>query len=105
MSSEKEERKMNGSKLTPEVDRVFQRLDAHGDGKLSSEKISEAMTKLDTISPEEIKWLVAELDGDGDGVIGYDDFEAFCLKFLWGPPGFDFYRSWNLVAHLLMIRL
>ncbi|KAI0528701.1 hypothetical protein KFK09_001243 [Dendrobium nobile] len=96
---------MNGSKLTPEVDQVFRHLDTNGDGKLSSEKISEAMIRLNTISAEEIQWLLAELDGDGDGVIRYGDFEAFCLKYLWGPPTFDFYRSWNLVAHLLMIRL
>ncbi|XP_010916442.1 probable calcium-binding protein CML18 [Elaeis guineensis] len=72
------------SKKTPElvsmndVERVFMRYDANGDGKISASELAEVMRALRSeVSDEELKAMMAELDTDGDGFVDLKEFAAF----------------------------
>ncbi|KAL5995201.1 Polcalcin Ole e 3 [Asimina triloba] len=63
---------------TSELERIFKRFDANGDGKISSSELGEALRTLGTASPDEIARLMAEIDTDGDGFIDFKEFTEFC---------------------------
>lgn len=56
------------------------RFDANGDGKISLAEMDEVIRALssNTVSPDEIKRKMAEIDTDGDGFIDYNEHVAFC---------------------------
>ncbi|KAG1327796.1 hypothetical protein COCNU_01G017300 [Cocos nucifera] len=54
-----------------DVERVFTRYDANGDGKISPSELADLMRALGSeVSDEELKAMMAELDSDGDGFRG-----------------------------------
>ncbi|KAK9137944.1 hypothetical protein Sjap_008538 [Stephania japonica] len=60
-----------------DVERIFKRFDANGDGKISSAELGEALRNLGSASPDEINRMMAEIDTDGDGYISYNEFVEF----------------------------
>ncbi|CAA6653891.1 unnamed protein product [Spirodela intermedia] len=60
-----------------EMERIFKRFDANGDGKISSKELEDALGSLGTASPEDVARMMRELDTDRDGFISFDEFSAF----------------------------
>ncbi|KAJ4848324.1 Polcalcin Ole e 3 [Turnera subulata] len=60
-----------------ELDRIFKRFDLNGDGKISATELGDCLKTLGSVTPEEVKRMMAEIDTDGDGYISYDEFTAF----------------------------
>ncbi|XP_026380834.1 probable calcium-binding protein CML18 [Papaver somniferum] len=61
-----------------EVEGVFKRFDANGDGKISSTELSDVLKALGSeTSPEELKQMMDEIDKDGDGFIDLKEFADF----------------------------
>ncbi|XP_038984711.1 probable calcium-binding protein CML18 [Phoenix dactylifera] len=61
-----------------DVERVFARYDANGDGKISASELANGMRALGFEgSDEELKAMMAELDSDGDGFVDLNEFAAF----------------------------
>ncbi|MCL7031512.1 hypothetical protein MKW94_012860 [Papaver nudicaule] len=60
-----------------EIDRIFNKFDINGDGKISSSELGEALKTLGSASADEIQRMMAEIDTDGDGFISKDEFAAF----------------------------
>ncbi|KVI08890.1 polcalcin Syr v 3-like [Cynara cardunculus var. scolymus] len=61
-----------------DLDRIFKRFDANGDGKISSSELGEALKALGSVSPEEVQRMMAEIDTDGDEFISYQEYMDFC---------------------------
>ncbi|KAI3665591.1 hypothetical protein L6452_44218 [Arctium lappa] len=60
-----------------ERDRIFNKFDANGDGKISSVELGESLKTLGSVSAEEVQTMMDELDTDGDGYISYEEFTDF----------------------------
>ncbi|OVA01741.1 EF-hand domain [Macleaya cordata] len=61
-----------------EVERVFNRFDANGDGKISSTELGDVLKALGSeTSAEELKQMMDEIDTDGDGFIDLKEFADF----------------------------
>ncbi|KAI3988556.1 hypothetical protein MKX01_021987 [Papaver californicum] len=61
-----------------EVEGVFKRFDANGDGKISNTELSDVLKTLGSeTSPEELKEMMDEIDADGDGFIDLKEFDNF----------------------------
>ncbi|XP_004231988.1 polcalcin Nic t 1 [Solanum lycopersicum] len=56
---------------------VFKRFDLNGDGQISSAELGEALKMLGSVTSEEVQYMMAELDTDGDGFISFKEFEEF----------------------------
>lgn len=64
--------------LTPEMERMFKKFDANGDGKISKSELAEALRTLGSTSGDDVHRMMAELDTDGDGFIDFHEFAVFC---------------------------
>ncbi|KAL3735641.1 polcalcin Bet v 4 [Eucalyptus grandis] len=62
-----------------ERDRIFKRFDANGDGKISSTELGDALKTLGSVTGDEVKRMMAEIDTDGDGFISHKEFTDFAL--------------------------
>ncbi|XP_021296709.1 polcalcin Bra n 2 [Herrania umbratica] len=60
-----------------ERDRIFKRFDANGDGKISAAELGDALKTLGSVTGDEIRRMMAEIDTDGDGYISYQEFTDF----------------------------
>ncbi|PKU70866.1 Polcalcin Phl p 7 [Dendrobium catenatum] len=64
--------------LTPEMERMFKKFDANGDGKVSKSELAEALRTLGSTSSDDVQHIMAELDTNGDGFIDFHEFASFC---------------------------
>ncbi|KAF8398995.1 hypothetical protein HHK36_014860 [Tetracentron sinense] len=55
----------NDSENMAEVERIFKRFDANGDGKISSSELGDALKTLGSATADEIQRMMAEIDTDG----------------------------------------
>jgi len=63
-----------------EVKEAFRVLDKEGKGEIHTDVIKEILQQLDdTLSEEDLKELIAEIDSDGSGWVDYDEFKALML--------------------------
>ncbi|XP_068662289.1 probable calcium-binding protein CML18 [Aristolochia californica] len=63
---------------TEDLEKVFKRFDANGDGKISSSELASVMEALGSFSsPDELQRMLAEIDSDGDGYIDFKEFVKF----------------------------
>ncbi|KAJ4974346.1 hypothetical protein NE237_007520 [Protea cynaroides] len=61
-----------------ELEKVFKRFDANGDGKISSTELGNVLNALGPeTSLEEIQRMMTEIDTDGDGYIDLKEFADF----------------------------
>ncbi|GMP27498.1 hypothetical protein CsSME_00003460 [Camellia sinensis var. sinensis] len=60
-----------------ERERIFKRFDANGDGKISASELGDALKGLGSVTTDEIKRMMVEIDTDGDGYISFEEFTAF----------------------------
>ncbi|CAA7032779.1 unnamed protein product [Microthlaspi erraticum] len=60
-----------------EHERIFKKFDANGDGKISAAELGDALKNLGSVTHEDIKRMMAEIDTDGDGYISYQEFIDF----------------------------
>ncbi|KAK9071385.1 hypothetical protein SSX86_009954 [Deinandra increscens subsp. villosa] len=61
-----------------QLERIFKRFDANGDGQISSTELGDALKMLGSVSPEEVQRMMAEIDTNGDGFISYQEYMDFC---------------------------
>ncbi|CAJ1952062.1 unnamed protein product [Sphenostylis stenocarpa] len=62
-----------------ELERVFNRFDANGDGKISADELDDVLRTLGSgVSPEDLRRVMNDLDTDRDGFISLPEFVAFC---------------------------
>ncbi|KAL6624504.1 hypothetical protein ACP70R_031825 [Stipagrostis hirtigluma subsp. patula] len=61
-----------------EVEQVFRRYDANGDGKISAEELASVLRALGAPpGPGEVRRMMDEMDADRDGFVDLDEFVAF----------------------------
>jgi len=63
-----------------EVKEAFRMLDKDGKGEIHTDVITEILKQLDeTLTEDDLKDLIAEIDADGSGWVDYDEFKALML--------------------------
>lgn len=67
----------DNAQVKAEHERIFKSFDANGDGKISSAELGDALKTLGSVTSEEVKRMMAEIDTDGDGFISFQEFTEF----------------------------
>ncbi|XP_074565750.1 putative calcium-binding protein CML15 [Curcuma longa] len=63
------------SSVSGDLERVFNKFDSNGDGKISSEELAAMLASLGhPPSEEELRRMMVEADSDGDGFISLEEF-------------------------------
>ncbi|XAR71412.1 hypothetical protein NMG60_11028661 [Bertholletia excelsa] len=76
-----------------EVERVFKKFDADGDGRISATELRAVLRALGSdTSPENVASVMSEIDKDGDGFIDLKEFADFHRR---GSDGGDSSSSSN----------
>ncbi|XP_044469051.1 polcalcin Ole e 3-like [Mangifera indica] len=60
-------------------ERIFKRFDLNGDGRISATELGDCLKTLGSVSADEVKYMMDEIDTDGDGYISYEEFTVFAL--------------------------
>ncbi|KAG2715113.1 hypothetical protein I3843_03G065200 [Carya illinoinensis] len=63
--------------VVAERERIFKHFDANGDGKVSAAELGDALNKIGSVTTDDVKHMMSEIDTDGDGFISYKEFMAF----------------------------
>ncbi|KAI3451833.1 hypothetical protein Pfo_008498 [Paulownia fortunei] len=64
--------------LEEEVEKVFNKFDTNGDGRISLTELGAILNGLGSATPpDEVARIMSELDTDGDGFIDLNEFKAF----------------------------
>ncbi|OIT29653.1 PREDICTED: polcalcin Nic t 2 [Nicotiana attenuata] len=58
-------------------ERIFKRFDANGDGQISATELGETLQTLGSVTPEEVKYMMDEIDTNNDGFISFQEFTEF----------------------------
>ncbi|MCD7455606.1 Polcalcin Nic t 2 [Datura stramonium] len=58
-------------------ERIFKRFDGNGDGQISAAELGETLQALGSVTPEEVKYMMDEIDTDKDGFISFEEFTDF----------------------------
>ncbi|XP_016434741.2 polcalcin Nic t 2-like [Nicotiana tabacum] len=58
-------------------ERIFKRFDENGDGQISATELGETLQTLGSVTPEEVKYMMDEIDTDKDGFISFQEFTEF----------------------------
>ncbi|TKY69241.1 calcium-binding protein CML25 [Spatholobus suberectus] len=67
--------------VTDELEYVFKKFDANGDGRISSSELGAMMRSLgQPATEEELCKMIREVDSDGDGHIGLEEFVELNTK-------------------------
>ncbi|XP_072985911.1 probable calcium-binding protein CML18 [Typha latifolia] len=70
-----------GLESMDEVEKVFSRYDANGDGKISASELACVVGALGSVAcPNELRSMMDEMDSDRDGFIDLEEFAAFHLR-------------------------
>ena len=59
-----------------DLERIFKRFDANGDGKISATELGDALNEFG-VSSEDAKRMMDAIDKDGDGYISFQEFFDF----------------------------
>ncbi|KAF4348044.1 hypothetical protein CsatB_027067 [Cannabis sativa] len=63
---------------TEEVQKIFNKFDKNGDGKISCDELKHVLQALGSgTSPDEVKRIMSEIDKDGDNYIDLQEFVEF----------------------------
>lgn len=64
-----------------ELQQVFKKFDANGDGKISASELGSILASLGhTATEEELQKMMKEIDSDGDGFVDFDEFVELNTK-------------------------
>lgn len=67
-----------GIQKMEEVEKVFNRYDANGDGKISASELGKVVRALSSdVSDEALQSMMQEMDTDHDGVVDLHEFASF----------------------------
>lgn len=58
-------------------EKIFKRFDSNGDGRISAVELGDTLKTLGSVTEEEVKNMMAEIDTDGDGFISFEEFTDF----------------------------
>ncbi|TMW93070.1 polcalcin Nic t 2 [Solanum lycopersicum] len=58
-------------------ERIFKRFDENGDGQISATELGETLQALGSVTPEEVKYMMDEIDTNKDGFISFQEFTEF----------------------------
>ncbi|KAL8161145.1 hypothetical protein V2J09_012634 [Rumex salicifolius] len=65
-------------KEAQDMEKVFQKFDANGDGRISASELESLLRALGSeTSQEEVSRMMSEMDKDGDGFIDLNEFAEF----------------------------
>lgn len=62
-----------------ERERIFKSFDLNGDGQISAAELGDCLKTLGSVTPDEVKRMMAEIDTDGDGFISFKEFTDFAM--------------------------
>ncbi|KAL3844925.1 hypothetical protein ACJIZ3_002328 [Penstemon smallii] len=80
--------------LDEEVEKVFNKFDTNGDGKISTTELGAILNGLGSeTSAEELTRIMSEFDADGDGFIDLNEFKAF---YCGGDPNKELKEAFKL---------
>ncbi|XP_054822138.1 calcium-binding allergen Ole e 8-like [Prosopis cineraria] len=83
-----------------ELQRVFKRFDANGDGKISINELDNVLRTLGSgVPPEELQRVMDDLDVDHDGFIDFTEFSQFCRSDTEDGGASELRDAFNLYDH------